>query len=533
MLLKRIIFLTFIFLSFCDIHASRNRQVTFKVDSVSFTMTKVKGGSFIMGATEEQGDDVYSCEKPTHQVTLSDYYIGTTEVTQSLWTAVMGEKFKKCGYGLGDDYPVYDVSWNDAQIFLQKLNAKTGKNFRLPTEAEWEYAARGGKKSRHYKYAGSNDLNEVAWYWENSGDKKVNCSPKRYGKLKENHNQTHPVATKKPNELGIYDMCGNVEEWCGDDFDKCYYRYSPSINPICISRLASYKVIRGGHWKSDDTIACRISYRSKPVSYKCCTGFRLALSSRGQVDMKDSVHIIKKETERIFPGNTFYENVNQPKRCASEDQIPTLVPKEYCFEDYWTQGDFDGDGLGDYMVCVCDSNSSRYEYDTYYAYLDGNKSVEKDTLIDRNPRGYLLVMNRGSYFEVTSYNYECFPSENEDGGVYFAPELNVSYDSQSHQLHVSYFHGRYGGWEYHFKYHDGEFELVRETRDESVSLIAETTRFVDIDYEKGIAKYSVLVNENEFYDYEDGDEYPKPIYEDSEEEIEKTNLVKMSERSDW
>ncbi|MBQ3247459.1 MAG: SUMF1/EgtB/PvdO family nonheme iron enzyme, partial [Alistipes sp.] len=160
-----------------------------------FEMVFVKGGTFTMGATAEQGSDADSDEKPAHSVTVSNFYIGKYEVTQAQWEAVMGKnpsRFK------GDNLPVERVSWNDIQKFIEKLNAKTGKRYRLPTEAEWEYAARGGNQSKGYKYSGSNDIGSVAWYTDNSS------SP------------THPVGQKQPNELGLYDMSGNVYEWCSD-----------------------------------------------------------------------------------------------------------------------------------------------------------------------------------------------------------------------------------------------------------------------------------------------------------------------------
>lgn len=160
----------------------------FTVRGVSFEMVRVEGGTFRMGATSEQGSDVWDNEKPVHSVTLSGYYIGKTEVTQALWKAVMGinpSRFK------GDYLPVENVSWDDCQEFIRKLNSMTGQNFRLPTEAEWEFACRGGNNSRGYKYSGSNNLGSVAWYDGNSG------------------NKTHPVGTKAPNELGIYEMCGS------------------------------------------------------------------------------------------------------------------------------------------------------------------------------------------------------------------------------------------------------------------------------------------------------------------------------------
>ena len=157
------------------VHQTTSTQTTLPADllpitvnGVTFNMIKVDGGTFTMGATPEQTNP-RSIEKPTHQVTLSSYYIGETEVTQGLWKAVMGSN---PSWFTGDNLPVENVSWNDCQQFIDKLNSLTGKNFRLPTEAEWEFAARGGNKSHHTQYSGSDNVDEVAWYWKNSGKKK-------------------------------------------------------------------------------------------------------------------------------------------------------------------------------------------------------------------------------------------------------------------------------------------------------------------------------------------------------------------------
>lgn len=209
---------------------------TFTVNGVKFTMVPVEGGTFTMGATSEQGSDARDGEKPAHQVTLSDYYIGQTEVTQALWKAVMGSNPSD---SKGDNLPVEQVSWDDCQVFIQKLNQLTGKQFRLPTESEWEYAARGGRKSRGYKYAGGNNIGSVAWYNSNSRD------------------ETHTVATKQANELGVYDMSGNVWEWCSDWYDG--YQSSSQSDPQRPS-LGSCRVNRGGscYCNAGD---CRVSYR--------------------------------------------------------------------------------------------------------------------------------------------------------------------------------------------------------------------------------------------------------------------------------
>lgn len=210
----------------------------FCVNGVSFRMIPIEGGSFIMGAADDDSE-AWDDEKPRHKVTLDGYYMAETQVTQALWEAVMGynpSKFK------GANRPVEDVSWNDCQKFLKKLNALTGMQFRLPTEAQWEYAARGGKRSKGYKYAGGNNLDSVAWWDGNSND------------------ETHDVKQKEPNELGLYDMVGNVWEWCNDRFDDSYYANSPEHNPQ--GPGSDYlRVLRGGSCYNDAR-NCRLSYRS-------------------------------------------------------------------------------------------------------------------------------------------------------------------------------------------------------------------------------------------------------------------------------
>ncbi|MCQ2308994.1 MAG: SUMF1/EgtB/PvdO family nonheme iron enzyme [Bacteroidales bacterium] len=233
---------------------------TFTVNGVSFEMVRVDGGTFTMGATQEQGGDAYDDEFPTHSVTLSDYYIGKFEVTQELWLAVMGSwpgTAPSGSYGVGDDYPAYYISWDDCQDFITELNRLTGANFRLPTEAEWEYAARGGSESGGYKYSGSNSINDVAWYYDNSDCK------------------THSVGTKSPNELGIYDMSGNVYEWCQDWYGS--YSSGLQTNPQGPSS-GSDRVLRGGCWNNYARY-CRVSYRyyNYPFYRFNFYGLRLAL----------------------------------------------------------------------------------------------------------------------------------------------------------------------------------------------------------------------------------------------------------------
>lgn len=221
---------------------------------VTFNMILVEGGTFTMGATAEQKAP-FEYDIPAHQVTLSSYYIGETEVTQALWQAVMG---RNPSYFKGDNLPVESVSWDDCQDFIKKLNGMTGRTFRLPTEAEWEFAARGGNKSRHTRYSGSKRINEVAWWTSNSKSK------------------THPVKSKKANELGIYDMSGNVTEWCQDWY--CIYESSPQNNPVGPS-TGHYRVHRGGSWDGGTrNISVSAKSSTRPNAGFWYHGLRLVLS---------------------------------------------------------------------------------------------------------------------------------------------------------------------------------------------------------------------------------------------------------------
>ena len=220
----------------------------FTVNGAMFKMIFVEGGTFSMGSDSGASD-----EKPVHSVTLSDYMIGETEVTQELWQAVMGDNPSSF---TGDmQRPVESVYWNDCQYFIEKLNELTGEHFSLPTEAQWEYAARGGKYSEGYAYSGSNTVDDVAWYYLNSSS------------------STHPVKTKQPNELGLYDMTGNVQEWCQDWYGN--YSSSSVADPVGPSS-GDYRVLRGGAWYYS---AVRVSDRSylAPIGMEFTKGFRLAL----------------------------------------------------------------------------------------------------------------------------------------------------------------------------------------------------------------------------------------------------------------
>ena len=224
------------------------------INNLIANMVEVEGGTFIMGGTPKQEENTNDDDKNTPEVTLSSFSIGRYEVTQEEWEAVMG---KSPSFFDGARLPKEYISWDDCQEFIQKLNAVTGMNFRLPTEAEWEFAARGGNKSKGFKYSGSDDLGEVAWYFENSGLK------------------THQVGTKSPNELGLYDMSGNVMEWCVGWYWECDPSSQTDSNGDASGNL---RVVRGGSWDCIarnclvfDRIPCGLDEENYNI------GFRLAL----------------------------------------------------------------------------------------------------------------------------------------------------------------------------------------------------------------------------------------------------------------
>ena len=223
------------------------------VNGVSFTMIPVEGGTFRMGAVIT-APGAYTFEKPDHDVTLSDYKIGQVEVTQELWAAVMGNnpsRFK------GDQHPVEQVSWDDCQAFIAKLNELTGMNFRLPTEAEWEYAAHGGNKRQGTMFSGGANCPDVAWCSTNAGD------------------TTHPVGQKQANELGLYDMSGNVNEWCND----FYARYTTAAQTDPQGPIAGTGMVYRGGAYNEGARLCRITSRSSQLSgYRSSRiGLRLAM----------------------------------------------------------------------------------------------------------------------------------------------------------------------------------------------------------------------------------------------------------------
>ena len=231
-----------------------NGNKVFIIGDVRFTMIKIDGGNFTMGATKEQGYDAGFYEQPAHTVSLSSYYIAQTEVTQELWKIIMDNNpsFKidlKC--------PVYNISYDECVVFINRLSALTGEYFKLPTEAQWEFAARGGNKSKGYKYSGSNSIEDVACYFTGG------------------YSEPLSVATKRPNELGIYDMTGNVSEWCYDYWG--IYDASTQINPTGPSS-GTHRVARGGSWLSPKDECC-VSKRmiASKTDSELTAGLRLAM----------------------------------------------------------------------------------------------------------------------------------------------------------------------------------------------------------------------------------------------------------------
>ena len=255
--------------SYGNVNSGANSYVEV-VNGVSFKMIFVEGSTFFMGAAGND-NDARENEK-LHQVTLNDYFIAETEVTQELWEAVMGTTVNQqrrkaeadCGYdldlgGVGNNLPMYYVSWDDCQEFIAKLNEMTGKNYYLPTEAQWEYAARGDNKSRNCIYSGSNTIDQVAWYGLDYTE------------------DVKPVASKMPNELGIYDMSGSVWEWCHDWYDE--YPSKKQVDPRGPA-YGSTRVNRGGNWLADANF-CRVATRDSNESGERIKGlgFRLAIKN--------------------------------------------------------------------------------------------------------------------------------------------------------------------------------------------------------------------------------------------------------------
>ena len=221
----------------------------------------LEGGRFVMGSDSELASKM---EGPAHEVTLSGFYLAKTEVTQALFERVMGWNYS---YFQCENCPVNNVSWMNVQLFLERLNKLSGQQFRLPTEAEWEYGARGGQKSKGYRFSGSNSIGDVAWYAGNAERK------------------AHPVASRKPNELGLYDMTGNLWEFCFDDMTRKAYQRQDNHNPVVISnpdhKVTSLKVIRGGGYEfsADESRVFKRDGATSNVRMPDI-GFRLAMSKK-------------------------------------------------------------------------------------------------------------------------------------------------------------------------------------------------------------------------------------------------------------
>lgn len=229
----------------------------FQVDNICFDMQRVEGGVFVMGGTPEQHKEKISTDLPTHTVSLDAYYIASTEVTQALWNAVMPEWFVSSEWNT-PTLPITDVNWYDCQEFIHRLDSITGMPFRLPTEAEWEFAARGGNESKGYRFAGGDVVNEVSWGLNNAGFR------------------THSVGCRKANELGLYDMTGNVSEWCSDWYGRFYLGTEP--NPQG-AKDGEWKVVRGGSFDNceENSYLSRREYYAPYEAMNYC-GLRLALT---------------------------------------------------------------------------------------------------------------------------------------------------------------------------------------------------------------------------------------------------------------
>ena len=251
------------------------QPLCFKVGGVSFRLLPVQGGKFRMGA-ENNDFKANNDEKPVHTVRVSDFYLGETEVTQALWGAVMGENHS---YFEGENHPVEQVSWDECMLFLERLSEQTGYDFRLPTETEWEYAARGGQLSCGHRYAGGPEAQTVAWYSASA------------------QFETQSVAQLQPNELGLYDMSGNVAEWCSDWYG--YYRRNLPDNPQGAA-AGSKRVCRGGSWEQL-AIGCRVTARHAfyPSFQSPQVGLRLALSAT------------QNQTKRISPRRRVHKTATE------------------------------------------------------------------------------------------------------------------------------------------------------------------------------------------------------------------------------
>ena len=408
---------------------------TITANGVKFSMIKVEAGTFQMGSTSGESD-----EKPVHQVTLTkDYYIGETEVTQELWTAVM--ESNPSHFTDSDQLPVEFVSWDDCQEFIAKLNALTGKNFRLPTEAEWEFAARGGNASQGYTYSGSNTVSDVAWYYDNSG------------------NKTHEVAMKAPNELGIYDMSGNVWEWCQDWYDG--YSSEAQTDPTGPTS-GSLRMFRGGGWNNFD-IFCPVSNRcwNNPSNASNILGLRLVLSSAESTPSTDALAV-----DLGLPSGTKWADRN----------VGASKPEDY--GGYYAWGETEEKEVYNWSTYIhCDGSFSTChdigtdiagtQYDVAHVKwggswtmptwdqvkeLLGNCTSEWTTLNGVNGRKFTGPNGNSIFLPAAGYSWDDGLGNAGSYGGYWSSSLNESSPSHAYCLHFdsggaswSYLLYRYGG----------------------------------------------------------------------------------------
>lgn len=271
----------------------------FDVNGVPFDMQRVEGGVFVMGGTREQHRERISTDLPTHTVALDAYYIASTEVTQALWKAVMPEwEFFEELYL--PHFPVSYISWNDCQAFVRRLDSITGMPFRLPTEAEWEYAARGGNRSKSFRFAGGNIVENVSWGLSNAGFR------------------THEVGKKQPNEVGLYDMTGNVSEWCSDWYAP--YHFGTVPNPQGPT-TGKEKIIRGSSYSNcQDNSYLSHRYMAVPTEATSYCGMRLALTLPNEptLQVKEDPELVKKIKIKNVRIKLVYVNAQEPYYISEE-----------------------------------------------------------------------------------------------------------------------------------------------------------------------------------------------------------------------
>ena len=292
----------------------------FQIGEVGFDMQRVDGGVFVMGGTREQHREVIATDLPTHTVSLDAYYIATTEVTQALWKAVMPEWYISSEW-YTPTLPITDVNWFDCQEFIRRLDSITGMPFRLPTEAEWEFAARGGNKSKGYRFSGGDMVDEVSWGLSNAGFR------------------THSVGCRVANELGLYDMTGNVSEWCSDWYGRFYLGTEP--NPQG-AKEGEWKVVRGGSFDNckENSYLSRREYYAPYEAMNYC-GLRLALTlpNDPMLQLIDEPSIVKKLKIKNLRVKLRYVSSEEPYYISEEPVNQRLWQKVHGLplNEAWSQ----------------------------------------------------------------------------------------------------------------------------------------------------------------------------------------------------